>query len=119
MLLCNFQTVVIMGRGKYLNEEEKSKIVQQLKQGKIIKQISAIVKRDPRTITQFLDNPLKKTVSRDQGKMKSLSTHELSKVTRQLKKTPTTSSTIIFRNAALQSISKFTRCRVLGRLPSM
>ena len=36
-----------MGHGKCLNEEEKSEIFQQLKQGKTVKQISAIVKRDP------------------------------------------------------------------------
>ena len=48
--------------------------------------------------------------------MKALSTRELSRVTRQLKKTPTTSSTIIFRNAGLQNISESTRCRVLRRL---
>ena len=87
-LLCNFQTV-IMGRGKCLNEEEKFKIVQRLKQGKTINQISAIVKRDPRSITRFLDDPLKKTVHRDQGKIKVLSTRELPRVRRQLKKTKT------------------------------
>ena len=107
-LICNFQTVVIIGLGKCLNEEKKLKIVQQLKQGKTIKQISAIVKRDPRTITRFLDDPLKKRVRRDQGKMKALSTRELSRVTRQLKKMSTTSSNIIFRNAGLQNISKST-----------
>ena len=104
-----------MSRGKCLADEEKPKIVQQLKQGKTIKQISAIVKRDPRTITQFLDDPLKKTVRRDKGKMKALSTRELSRVTRQLKKKPT-SSTIIFRNAGLQNICNSTKCRVMRRL---
>ena len=66
-----------MGRGKCLNEQEKSKIVQQLKQGKTIKQISAIVKRDLRTITRFLDDPLKKTVRMDQGKMKTEENEEI------------------------------------------
>ena len=80
-----------MGRGKCQNEEEKSKIVQQLKQGKTLKQISAFVKRDPRTIRRFLDDPIKKTVRRDLGKIIALSTRKLSRVTRQLKKTPTTS----------------------------
>ena len=59
-----------MGRGKCLYEEEKSKIVQQLKQGKSIKQISPIVKRDPRTMTRLLDNPLKMTVCRIRVKWK-------------------------------------------------
>ena len=44
------------------------------------------MKRDSRTITQFFDDPLKKTVRWVQGKMKALSTRELSRVTRQLKK---------------------------------
>ena len=48
--------------------------------------------------------------------MRAFSTRELSRVTHQLKKTPTTSSTIMFRNAGLQKISKSTRCRVLRRL---
>ena len=88
---------------------EKSEIVQQLNHGKTIKQISAIATRDPLAITRFLD-PLMKTVHRDQGKMKALSTRGLSIiVSHQLKKMPTISSTIIFLNTGLPIISKSTR----------
>ena len=67
-----------MGREKCLNREAKYKIVQQIKQGTTIKHISTNTTRDPSTIARFIDDPLEKTVRKDQAKMKALTRRALS-----------------------------------------
>ena len=52
LALIHFQTVVIMGRGRCWNGDEKSEIVQQLKQDKTINQIFVNIKLDCRTIAR-------------------------------------------------------------------
>ena len=55
-----------MGRRKCLNDEQKSKIVQQLKQGKTIKQIFANMKRYPNIQLHDLLK-IKKAVGKGRG----------------------------------------------------
>ena len=110
-LLRNFQTVVIIGGGKSLNGEEKSEIVQQLKQAILYKADICRHETWSRTTTRVTDDPLKKVVKKDQDKIKALSRLEVSRVTLQLRKTPTISSNFILKNAG-----KSTRCWVLRRL---
>jgi transposase len=105
-----------MSRRKCLNEDEKSAIVCQLNEGKSVKQISADLKRDPRTIKKFVANPFAKTMRKDKGKNKVLSRRDLSRITRQLRKAPTATSGIIFKNAGIENVSKSTRCKVLRGL---
>ena len=43
-----------------MNGEEKFELLQQLKEGKTIKQISINMKRDHRTIARFVEDPINK-----------------------------------------------------------
>ena len=71
------------------------------------------IKLDPCKIARFIYDLLKNAVRKYYEKMKALSRSELSKVTRQLRKMGTETSNRIFKNAGVQSISKYIRCKVL------
>lgn len=107
-----------MSRRPCLSDVEKTSIVSKLADGLTIKTIAAQLDRDPRTIKKYCTDPLKKVPRKDKGKRRAMTRRDLSKVSRELRKNPTSTSNLIFKSAGIENVSKSVRCRILRNIAS-
>ena len=95
-----------MVRRKCLTDKENADIVAKLANGENVSKIVALLGRNVRTVQRYVNNPLAKTVKKDKGKSKLLTRRNLSRVKRQLRKSPNSTNNIVFENVGLGHISK-------------
>ena len=105
-----------MVRRKCFTDQEKAGIVSKLAKGESVSNVTATLSRDVRTVRKFVSNPLAVTIRKDKGKSKVLMRRDLSRVKRQLRKNPNSTSKNVFDNVRLCHVSKSTRCRVLRHM---
>ena len=76
-----------MGKKTDLSNDEKCKIIKLLSDNFNILSISRIIKRDKRTIKNFVENPLQKRKERvDKGKFRKIDKHDLRKIKKKCQK---------------------------------
>ena len=103
-----------MGKKTDLSNDEKCKIIKLLSDNFNILSISRIIKRDKRTIKNFVENPLQKRKERvDKGKFRKIDKHDLRKIKKNVKNKPLKTSATIFNEVLASDTPKTTRCRIL------
>lgn len=106
-----------MGRGKDLNDEEKSQIVKELAKSTSLEDIAKKINRHLETVKRFVADLMKKRKTRsDCGVLKSVSKRDLRRLKLNLRKQPGAISKRIFQASGLTGIAKTTRNRILGKI---
>ena len=105
-----------MGRAVSLTEDEKRSIIAVSKKKLSVTEISRKIKRSYYAVSKFLNDPFAKRTRRDKGKLKSISSKEMTKLKRACSRNPLGSSAQIFIDAGIPNVSKATRNRVLNKI---
>lgn len=108
-----------MARKKELNIEEKNKIIQKLAQGMSTLEISKEIGRDHRTIKKIAELGIQPRKKRNQSEFRKLTTRDLSRIKRQVVKTPNVSSKSIFDACGIENVPRTTRCKVLKKFATV
>lgn len=105
-----------MGKKKDLSQGEKAEIVQNLANGMKTIDIAKKIKRDHRTIKNFVNNSNAIRTRSDKGLRRKVTMRELRRIKKELIRHPCLSSKRIFANADAAETPRTSRCRILQEM---
>ncbi|KAF4673376.1 hypothetical protein FOL47_010622 [Perkinsus chesapeaki] len=105
-----------MSRGKQLSDSERAEIVKMLAAGKTTLEISKALKRDHRTVKEYVENPTKRPLGHPGPTKKSVTSREKTRLKREMARSPLATSKEIFEGAGVTMKPKTSRNRVLNQL---
>ena len=105
-----------MARKKELTLQEKNEIVKNVAQGWSTLEISKKIGQDNRTVKKIAEVGIQPRKRRHQREFRNLNARDLSRLKRQMIKTPNLSSKSIFEACGLENVGRTTRCKVLKNL---
>ena len=105
-----------MARKKELTLQEKNEIVKKLAQGWSTLEISKKIGRDNRTVKKIAEVGIQPRKRRHQREFRNLNARDLSRLKRQMIKTPNLSSKSIFEACGLENVGRTTRLAVHFRI---
>ena len=108
-----------MARKKELTLQEKNEIVKKLTQGWSTLEISKKIGRDNRTVKKIAEVGIQPRKRRHQREFRNLNARDLSRLKRQMIKTPNLSSKSIFEACGLENVGRTTRCKVLKKFATV
>ena len=108
-----------MARKKELTLQEKNEIVKKLAQGWSTLEISKKIGRDNRTVKKIAEVGIQPRKRRHQREFRNLNARDLSRLKRQMIKTPNLSSKSIFEACGLENVGRTTRCKVLKKFATV
>lgn len=104
-----------MPKNKELTLDEKNIIVKKLAQGRSTLEISKEIGRDHRTVKKIANHGIVPRKKRNQREFNGLSPRDMSRIKRQVIKTPNLSSRSIFEACGIENIGRTTRCKILKK----
>ena len=104
----------IMGKKRDLQPAEKTTIVQQLAEGMSTLQIVRNLGRDHRSVKKFVADSQRGRKKREEKEFRKLSERDIRKLKLTAARKKIGTSAQIFEAAAVPSISRTTRCKVLS-----
>ena len=108
-----------MGHRGALTENEKAKIIKELKKKQSTLEIAKMLGRDHRTIKKYATNPQSCIGRADKGKTREksgVSRRVISQIKREINRNPLQTSKQVFEAVGMVNVPKSTRCLILQRI---
>ena len=112
-------SLLTMGRGKDLTEEEKRTIIKEIATGNGPGAIAKEIGRHVGTVKQFVRSPSKRKPRCDRGVLKAVTKHDFWRLRRSIRKMPGATSAKIFEEAGLVNVLKTTCNNLLRKVAAI